>query len=137
MLTVTVGHFINIPMQIFRDSGWDVICGEIIQVECANRTVSASLWYGDLGDRRYQWYEVGYYSLRYWNGHRMPCSVPADKAAAIAADSHVEPNPIWKMAYIPRAIEGVASDSFCDRWMELFALAANNELKPSEPPPRS
>jgi len=106
------------PYGDFSELGLGCDYGEIIQVECGDRKISVSLW---LGDRRYRWYEVGYHSLQHWNGYRMPCSVPANKAAEIAADLRTNPNPIWKMAYKPRAIEGAESDNFRDRWMGLFA----------------
>jgi hypothetical protein len=127
-LSMTVGHFSDISENTFSESKWDVICGDMIIVQTTQVVRSASLWYVKRGTDAYQWVEVAYWSL---NGaapiNKRPCFLPPGRDADYAA-APIMHN--WNLAYQPRIISGANIEGFSDRWMDLFASAAEGKLSP-------
>jgi hypothetical protein len=144
---MTIGHFAEIPAALFLN--WDVICGDVIGVKIRSSTErrSASLWYSNLGDGRYRWYEVGYYDARRANDPNYPnfvaniYSMGPDTGAieaAAALDPHAPyPDPPNQLAHKPRPIDDDQINKFCERWIEFFAAASTGTLiRPSKLPER-
>lgn len=124
-LTMTTGHFADIPAGAFADCGWDVVHGDIITVESARYTRSASLWYTNLGGNSYRWVETAYWSLS-GDSSKTPCYLPPGRDANYAA-ARVMHN--WSLAYPPRIIESEEQvDAFCQRWMKFLGQAARGTL---------
>ena len=131
-LTMAVGQWPQIPKETFSQSHWDVVCGGIISVESPASSRSASLWYAKRGAGAYEWVEVAYWPLSGADFSKLPCYLAPGRDADFAAAPVMH---VWSLAYQPRSISGQHLDSFCDRWMEYFALAAQNQLqRPSQLP---
>jgi serine/threonine-protein kinase len=122
-----------LPPGLFKESGWDVVLGEAISaVRNGSRkngdgyVISASLWYAKLPKTdQYRWYEVSY-----WGAFRNdPCQpyeltdkVPdADKAAAPVLH-------VYDICWGPLPIDDDDADEFNERWLALFAKAADGSL---------
>jgi hypothetical protein len=126
-LAMSVGHFSYVPAEVFQGSMWDVVCGDYIVVQNfrGNYTRSASLWYANLGDGRYRWIEVAYWSIKA-DLNRQPCYLAPTNLAVGAAMQRGDPD--WSFAYKPRPIDGEYVDQFHQRWMSFFAEAAAGTL---------
>lgn len=132
-LMMTVGRVPDVGADVFHQSGWDVVAGDLIVVGSQRYRRSASLWYANTGDGNYRWIEVAYCSLQGVPDNQ-PCWLPA------AADADLAVSPIghnWQVAYEPRPIEGDNTPGFCDRWISFLVDACEGRLsRPSQLPER-
>ena len=99
-VTLSIGNFRGIPPGQFPASGWDVVCGDYVNVsQDDGRGRSASLWYARRGSEgAYEWLEVSYWSL---NGEDprvpQPCSLPPGGQDADYAQSTTLTH-VWQLA---------------------------------------
>jgi serine/threonine protein kinase len=125
-LTITAGHYPDIPLSDFANCGWDVVCGDIVSVETASYERSASLWYAKNDRGSYRWTEVAYQSLTR-NPSGIPRHLPSGRDADLAASNNVMHT--WSLTHVPRDIlTEDEMNSFCQRWMDLLSKAAVGNL---------
>ena len=126
------------PIGTFERSGWNVLSGAIIQVTQENPPYSPSsaLWYMDPnGGENYRWHEVSYWNMafsskgtKYDEPNACINFVDADFAAAPIVHS-------VNIAFGPKLIDDENAEDFFERWMSIFARAAEGKLrKPSQFP---
>lgn len=114
-----------IPKNRFQQSGWDVVTGARISVKTSNYERSASLWFSNLGKEAfYRWYEVSYFAP-FRSSSDVPFSLPPENDADYAASNVMHS---YAHATTPKPIDNENSDDFCDRWIDLFAKAAEGSL---------
>ncbi len=120
-LTITAGHYPDIPLSDFALCGWDVVCGDFISVKTASYERSASLWYAKNDRGSYRWTEVAYQSLTR-NQSKKPCHLAPGRDASLAAAPVMH---TWHLAHQPHEIVSEDQiDAFCQRWMTLLSQAA-------------
>jgi eukaryotic-like serine/threonine-protein kinase len=131
-LTLSVGQFTSLERETFKESGWDVICGGVVEVsQLDGRGRSASLWYARRWPNTpYEWIEVSYWCMG--NSQRSllePCMLPPGKDAdyATAPITHT-----WNTAHAPLPLGAEAGEKFIERWITRFVtVAAGNYQRPS------
>jgi serine/threonine protein kinase len=120
----------TLAINVFPESRWDVLLGEMINVvqRSPNDYIwSANLWYAKLpGSNDYRWYEVSYFNVGKSKSDYAPFAVEDFRDADLAAS-----NIMHSVAFAtkPKPIDDENMDEFHDRWMELFAKAYKGDLK--------
>lgn len=114
----------------FQNTGWDVIVGAIIGVKQSNPQYiwSSSLWYAKRHENDdYRWREASYFSSPFSRERRnfQPYFIDIPSDADIA---HSNIMGAHQVAWGPRPIDDEDSDEFFERWMDLFARAAQGNL---------
>ena len=143
-----------IPLDMFPNSGWEVVAGaaiEVVQSEPNPYRIGASLWYADLNaanpaaPHEYRWWEVGYVNRvkALGNVHEPFALTDLGKADLAAAHGLLKPTrgvyePLdlgpdyvshsHALAYKPNAIDDIDFDSFVDRWAQHLANAYSGYL---------
>jgi serine/threonine-protein kinase len=116
---------------VFRNSNWDVIAGAVIrltQAAPAHYVWSANLWYMKWGKSEdYRWVEVSYMANPLMRDHPQfqPYAVERIEDADLAAARGVAP---VQHAARPRPIDDENAEDFYQRWLSLFASAADGKL---------
>jgi len=141
ILTVDLRKFPYIQKDVFSKSKWDVLTGGIIQViqkKKQDYIWSANLWYTNLGENdSYRWWEVMYMTsplMRSSKKFEPYAETDLDLADRGAAKFIMD---IIQLGSTPKAIDLENEEDFVERWVTLFAKAANGELcRPSSLPIR-
>lgn len=124
--------------------GWDIVAysgisirAEIERIVASDRptyTLSSSLFFGRIeNEGEYRWYEVSFWK---WNAGRdhAPFALNPTEREFWVANSNVVGN--YHVAFGPKAIDAEDEEQFQERWLSLFARAANNKLRyPNQMPP--
>lgn len=118
-ITMSVGHFRDIPPGLFPSSGWDVLCADFIKCTGAQFAISATLWYLVDGNGRWRWVEASYLS-KSDDSRAEPCFLPPGKDADLAATGRGD----WMFAYPIIEIEAEDGEFFIQRWLARFAKMA-------------
>jgi len=131
-----------LPVGLFRESKWDVLLGEALGVirNSARRAddgyiISASLWYAKLPDtEQYRWYEASYWGA-FRNDRYSPYELTdkiLDADLAAGKVTHV-----YDLCWGPYPVDDDDAEEFKERWLALFAKAADGSLaRPSTLPLR-
>jgi len=112
-------------------SGWDVICGAVIQVVQGKPTSkrAANIWYtrqnNPTGD--FRWYEVAYESNPL-SGRGFEFE-PVAVTPELADRAHWNGMDVVQPAYGPFAIDDEDIDAFCQRWTHILAEACAGGLQ--------
>jgi hypothetical protein len=115
----------------FPRSGWDVICGAVIEVSQSRpeHKRAASLWYTKQNNRSgdYRWCEVGY------EGNPLAGRgfefEPAAVTPELADRAHSHAMDVIQSSYPPLAIDDEDLDAFCRRWAFILAEACEGRLQ--------
>lgn len=114
----------------FQNTGWDVIVGAIIGVKQSNPKYiwSSSLWYAKRHESdSYRWLEASYFASpfsrerRNFDPYFLDNPYDADIAHSNIMGAH-------QVAWGPNPIDDENAEVFFDRWMDLFARAAQGNL---------
>ena len=135
---LTIDSFIE--SGAFPKSDWDVISGANINLRQFKPSYNrgASLWYTNIGiiEASYRWWEVSYMDSplgRAFNRNEPFCLTnisDADSAAGSGMDN-------YQFAETPKIIDDENSQSFIDKWIDLFCQATEGKLsKPHSLPIR-
>ena len=120
---------------VFAQSGWDVIAGAYISTiqdrkEYEGR--SANLWFMKMKpEEHYRWREVAYMSSPAISSHRAVDPFGWDNQGGLQHADEAASNVMgaYQHATTPKTIDGEDVNSFCRRWRDYFALAAQNKLE--------
>jgi len=124
---------INILPNSFARSGWEVLQGFYVQVyQCKPEYAwSGNLWFmRSPQTESFRWFEVSYFDISGGRSKPPPFGTRDQndyKNADLAASKIIGP---WQLAFGPRAIDDEDEASFHDRWIGLFARAADGTLRP-------
>lgn len=125
-------------------SGWDVVAASKISLRCEterqsyhdspNYTFSASLVFSKTPkDPEYRWREVSFWSFNSDSSSTPYALSPHDKDFSAALSNVVG---MSNVAHGPLTIDAEDEEDFLDRWMTLFAKAADKRLRhPMQMPP--
>lgn len=117
--------------EAFASSGWDVICGGVIEVNQLPppHKRAASLWYTKQANKNadYRWFEVGYEGNPL-SGRGFEFE-PAAVSPELADSAHSSGMGIVQASYIPVPIDDEDVDAFCQRWAHILAEACHGRLR--------
>jgi hypothetical protein len=134
-LEIEVGRG-QVAPDAFKECGWDVVAHGRIRIQQGGARPyerSASLWYTDKGLKQdFRWWEICYMYMGSRVRNDEPFALEPGKDADYAAAPIVHS---YQFGATPVPIDDEHFDGFCDRWMQLLALAAEGRLsKPSHLP---
>jgi eukaryotic-like serine/threonine-protein kinase len=141
--------FSNPSRTVFKDefgAGWNVLASARIAVRAlitrvsysdpASYTFSAILVFASTrNDSNFRWRELSFFNILRGQMSEEPTALPPDhREFAIALSNTVGS---YQLAHGPLTIDSEDEDNFHERWLRLFAKAAQNKLRPPNSLPLS